>query len=56
MFTKKIISKAASFLFLGIFIIGFFLLQKKHSNLVVNDDENNEFDAEDIIGDESQGE
>ena len=44
------------FIMSGIFIIGFFLLQKKHSNLVVNDDENNEFDAEDIIGDESQGE
>ena len=42
------------FIMSGIFIIGFFLLQKKHSNLVVSDDENTEFDAEDITEDETQ--
>lgn len=44
------------FIMSGIFIIGFFLLQKRHSNLVVNDDENIEYDTENIVGEESQDE
>ena len=43
------------FIMSGIFIIGFFLLQRKYTNLVVSD-ENTEIDAEDIIEDDKQGE
>jgi hypothetical protein len=35
----------------GIFIIGFFLLQKKHANLVVKEDENEGVEADDVSTD-----
>jgi len=35
----------------GIFIIGFFLLQRKYANLVVNEDENEGVEADDISAD-----
>ena len=44
------------FIMSGILIIGFFLLQRKYSNLVINDGENSDFDTEDIIEGEKQEE
>ena len=35
----------------AIFIIGFFLLQKKHANLVVKEDENDSIEADDVSAD-----
>ncbi|MBO4534032.1 MAG: hypothetical protein J5726_10125 [Treponema sp.] len=35
----------------GIFIIGFFLLQKKHANLMVKEDENEGIEADDVSAD-----
>ena len=53
--TVAIVGGPLFFIMSGIFIIGFFLLQRKYTNLVVSD-ENTEIDAEDIIEDDKQGE
>ena len=50
----KIVAIVGGPLFLimaGIFIIGFFILQKKHANLVVKEDENDNIESDDFSAD-----